>query len=177
MQLQFQQDTRRTAWILVIQAALWGATLSGSAIFAHAVPTIDEPAPPLKGTLFDGKAFDLAGFKGKVVLVNFFSSYCKFCAYEIGNLENYYEEFKSQGFEVLAINIDAPGDKERAARMANIYNLPGAMVSDLSESGFEKNYPTPTCFILDRKGYLRAKLTGAKQPKFYRDVIEPLLKE
>ena len=71
----------------------------------------------------------------------------------------------------------AQRDKERAARMANNYNLPGAMVSDLSESGFEKKYPTPTCFILDRKGFVRAKLTGAKQPKFYREVLEPLLKE
>ena len=167
----------RSAWVKALQPIALSMLLACSALQLNAAPVIDEPAPPLKGTLFDGKAFDLADYKGKVVLVNFFSSYCKFCAYEIGNLENYYEEFKAHGFEVLAINIDGPDDKERAARMAKNYNLPGAMVSDLSESGFEKKYPTPTCFILDRKGLIRAKLTGAKQPKFYREVLEPLLKE
>jgi cytochrome c biogenesis protein CcmG, thiol:disulfide interchange protein DsbE len=144
---------------------------------AHAVPTIGEPAPPLKGSYFDGTAFDLAALRGKVVLVNFFSSYCKICAYEIGNLEAHYEELKPQGLEVIALSVDGPDDKARAQRMANNYNLPGGMVSDLQDSGFEKKYPTPTCFVFDKQGVLRHKLTGAKSPRFYREVIVPLLKE
>lgn len=168
---------RRPAWILVLQAVLCVVILACLSLSARAVPTIDEPAPPLKGTLFDGTPFDLNDFKGKVVMVNFFSSFCKICALEIGNVENYYEEFKPKGLAVIALSIDRPDDKERSARMAKNYNLPGGMVADLSESGFEKKYPTPTCYVFDRKGKLRAKFTGAKQPKFYREVIEPLLKE
>ncbi len=168
---------RRTAWILPLQAALCVVAFACASLWAHAVPTVDEPAPPLKGTLFDGTPFDLTDYKGKVVMVNFFSSFCKICALEIGNVENYYEEFKPKGLEVIALSIDRPDDKERSARMAKNYNLPGGMVTDLSESGFEKKYPTPTCYVFDRKGILRAKFTGAKQPRFYREVIEPLLKE
>ncbi len=158
------------AWIIFVSIALWTSS-------AHAVPIIDEPAPPLKGVMFDGTPFDLNNYKGKVVMVNFFSSFCKICAYEIGNVETYYDEFKSQGLEVIALSIDRPDDKERSARMAKNYNLPGGMVSDLTESGFEKKYPTPTCYVFDRKGILRAKHVGAKQPTFYREVIRPLLKE
>jgi cytochrome c biogenesis protein CcmG, thiol:disulfide interchange protein DsbE len=173
----------RPAWIrgglgpLALQAFLSTVLVVFLSLSAHAVPTIDEPAPPLKGILFDGTPFDLTDYKGKVVMVNFFSSFCKFCAYEIGNVENYYEEFKPKGLEVIALSIDHADDKERSARMAKNYNLPGGMVTDLSESGFEKKYPTPTCYVFDRKGVLRAKFTGAKQPKFYREIIEPLLKE
>ena len=166
-----------TAWILALRAVFFAVLFACLSSATYAVPTIDEPAPSLKGTLFDGTPFDLNDYKGKVVMVNFFSSYCKICALEIGNVENYYEEFKSQGLEVIALSIDRPDDKERSGRMVKNYNLPGGMVSDLIESGFEKKYPTPTCYVFDRKGILRAKHVGAKQPMFYRDVIAPLLKE
>ncbi len=177
MLLSYLTNAQRPAWIVAFLAVLCVASLACASLSADAVPIIDEPAPPLKGILFDGTPFDLNDFKGKVVMVNFFSSFCKICALEIGNIENYYEEFKQKGLEVIALSIDRPDDKERSARMANNYNLPGGMVADLSESGFEKKYPTPTCYVFDRKGILRAKFTGAKQPKFYRGVIEPLLKE
>lgn len=167
----------RPAWPGALLAAVSVTALVCASIFAYAVPIIDEPAPPLKGILFDGTRFDLGDYKGKVVMLNFFSSFCKICALEIGNVENYYEKFKPKGLEVIALSIDRPDDKERSARMAENYNLPGGMVADLSESGFERKYPTPTCYVFDRKGILRAKFTGAKQPKFYREVIEPLLNE
>ena len=177
MRLLSSENAVRPAWILALQATLSMVLVFFLSLPAYAVPTIDEPAPPLKGILFDGTPFDLNDYKGKVVMVNFFSSFCKICALEIGNVENYYEEFKPKGLEVIALSIDRPDDKERSARMAKNYNLPGGMVADLSDSGFEKKYPTPTCYVFDRKGVLRAKFTGAKQPKFYREVIEPLLKE
>ena len=177
MSLVITTNARRTAPILGLRACLLVFSMLFASINLYAMPTIDEPAPPLKGTMFDGTPFDLNDYKGKVVMVNFFSSFCKICALEIGNVENYYEEFKEQGLEILALSIDRPDDKERSARMAKNFSLPGGMVSDLIESGFEKKYPTPTCFIFDRKGVLRAKYTGAKQPQFYRELIAPLLKE
>ncbi len=189
MQYRFPRNASRTAWPEValgqppspwkwpLRAFLCGALLTLGSLSAYAAPTIDEPAPPLQGALFDGTPFDLSDYKGKVVMLNFFSSFCKICALEIGNVENYYEQFKPKGLEVIALSIDRPDDKERSARMAKNYNLPGGMVSDLIESGFEKKYPTPTCYVFDRKGVLRAKYSGAKQPQFYRDVITPLLKE
>jgi cytochrome c biogenesis protein CcmG, thiol:disulfide interchange protein DsbE len=177
MLLNHSLNPRRSAWILALRAILCAFAISFFSFVANAVPTIDDPAPPLKGVTFDGTPFDINDYKGKVVMVNFFSSYCKICAYEIGNLETHYEKFKPQGLEVIVLSIDRAADKERSARMATIYNLPGGMVSDLIESGFEKKYPTPTCYVFDRKGVLRAKHVGAKQPMFYRDVIAPLLKE
>jgi thiol-disulfide isomerase/thioredoxin len=77
------------------------------AFAVQALPLIGEPAPALKGKLFNGEAFDLARLRGKVVLVNFYSSYCKFCAYEIGVLESFYEEHRNEGFEVIVVGVDA----------------------------------------------------------------------
>jgi peroxiredoxin len=143
---------------------------------AAAVPIIDQPAPPLKGKLFTGQEFDIASMRGKVVLVNFYSSYCKFCAYEIGLLEAFYEEHKTEGFEVIAIGVDALEDRPRVERMLGIYNLPGTMADELTESGYARRYPTPTAFIVDRDGILRHRITGAKTPQHYREVLLPLLR-
>lgn len=140
-----------------------------------AVVEIDQPAPPLKGTLVSGDRFDLADYRGKVVLVNFYSSYCKGCAYEIGTLETYRDDMKDRGFDILMIGVDRAEDKARVARMLGIYNLQGAMASDLDETGFERSYPTPTAFVIDREGIVRAKLWGAKTLPRMRELMNPFL--
>ena len=142
---------------------------------AQAAPQIGEPAPPLKGRLFSGEAFDLAALRGKVVLLNFYSSYCSRCAYEIGLLETVYEEKRAQGLEVIAIGVDDVADRHRVERMLGIYNLPGMMAQELTESGFASRYPTPTAFIVDRDGILRERITGGKTPAHYRELVLPLL--
>jgi peroxiredoxin len=111
------------------------------------------------------------------VLINFYSSYCKFCAYEIGLLESFYEQHRDEGFAVIAVGVDAPEDRERVARNLGIYNLPGTMISSLQENGFAARYPTPTAFIVDRDGILRHKVSGAKGPTQYRELVLPLLRK
>ena len=147
------------------------------ALEAHAVPEVDQPAPALKGTLFSGETFDLAQMRGKVVLVNFYSSYCKFCAYEIGNVETIYEQHRAEGLEVIELGVDDVDDRERVARMLRIYHLPGTMVDELSENGFAQRYPTPTAFLIDRNGILRHKHWGAKTADYFREILLPLLRE
>jgi len=168
---------RPQARALAMVRRLLGAALLLSATLVRAVPEVDQPAPALKGTLFSGVAFELAQMRGKVVLVNFYSSYCRFCAYEIGNLETFYEQHHSEGFEVIALGIDELSDRARVSRMLGIYNLPGTMVDELQANGFGRRYPTPTAFLIDRNGVLRHKRWGVKTPDFYREVVLPLLRE
>jgi peroxiredoxin len=157
---------RRAVELLLL---LWAASV------ALAAPQIDEPAPPLKGRLFSGADFDLAAMRGKVVLVNFYSSYCKRCAFEIGTLEAFYEEHRAEGFEVVAVGVDDLADRHRVERMLAIYNLPGMMAQELTESGFAPRYPTPTAFVVDRDGILRHRIDGGKIPSHYRELVLPLL--
>ncbi len=142
-----------------------------------AVVEIDAPAPALKGTLFSGKSFDLAEQRGNVVLINFYSSYCKFCAYEIGNIETYLENNRDKGFTVIMVGVDRLEDRHRVERMLGIYNLDGLMTDELEQSGFETRYATPTTFVVDRDGILRSRSRGAKMPSWFREYVDPLLTE
>ena len=51
------------------------------------------------------------------------------------------------------------------------------MTDELEESGFAKRYATPTAFVIDRNGILRARLSGAKMPSWFRQNVDPLLAE
>lgn len=159
---------QRRAFLLTLPAL-------AAAGVAHAIPEIDQPAPPLRGNFFDGNAFDLTALHGKVVLVNFYSSYCKYCAYEIGNVETFYENHRKDGFEVIVLGVDAPDDRPRVERMLGIYNLPGSMIHDLKVNGFGRRYPTPTAFVIDRQGILRNRLVGAKTPRRFHEEVMPLM--
>jgi len=144
---------------------------------AAAVPEIGAPAPALKGTLFSGEPFDLAQMRGKVVLINFYSSYCKFCAYEIGNVETYQENNADKDFVVIMVGVDSIEDRHRVERMVGIYNLRGLMADELEQNGFANRYPTPTTFLVDRQGILRSRNLGAKMPSWFREHVDPLLAE
>lgn len=161
---------------LIAAVCLFAACLSGTAT-ANAAPEVDAPAPPLKGTLFSGEAFDLSKMRGKVVLVNYFSSYCKHCAYEIGNVETYLENNADKGLVVIYIGVDRPEDRGRVERMVGLYNLKGIMVQDLEENGFGEKYRTPTAFVIDRKGIVRSKDWGGKTPVYFANHVAPLLSE
>lgn len=156
---------------LIVLAALW----PGSG--AIAAPEIGAPAPALRGTLFSGEEFDLARMRGRLVLVNFFSSYCKHCAYEIGNVETFLEQNRDRGFVVIVVGVDRPEDRGRVERMVGLYNLKGIMVQDLAENGFGAGYRTPTAFIVDRKGILRSMHWGGKTPLYFREIVLPVLAE
>lgn len=161
--------------IQILARLLLGLSLLLGATLAVAVVEIDQPAPPLRGTLVSGDKFDLADYRGKVVLVNFYSSYCRFCALEIGTLETFHDDLKDRGFEVIVIGVDALEDKGRVARMLGIYNLQGAMADELDETGFERRYPTPTAYLIDRDGIVRSKTTGPKTTSRMRELLGPYL--
>lgn len=160
------------AWFGPMLVALAVAVLSPG---ARAGAEIGAPAPALRGTLVSGEPFDLADYRGKVVLVNFYSSYCRLCALEIGSLETVLETHRERGLEIVMLGVDRLEDKARVARMLGTYNLQGAMVDELEACGFERRYPTPTAFLIDRDGVLREKFSGAKSAPRLRELLGPYL--
>lgn len=164
--------SRRGAAVLLLTAAL--ASLSG---IGRAATEIGAPAPELRGVLVSGEPFDLADYRGKVVLVNFYSSYCRGCAYEIGSLETFRDDHAAEGFHVLMIGVDRPEDKGRVARMLGIYNLQGGMTDELTASGFDRRYPTPTAFVIDREGVLRERINGAKTLPRLNELLLPWIRK
>lgn len=164
-----------TSFLRIISPLVLFFTFTSAAIAG--VVNVGDPAPSLRGELFSGKNFDLAEHRGQVVMINFYSSYCKSCAYEIGNIESYRESERGKQLIFIAIGVDTESDRHRVAGMLGAYNLDGMMMHDIEESGFNSSYRPPTVFVIDKSGTVRLKQRGSKMLSWFTDHIDPLIDE
>ena len=82
-------------------------------VFADNFTLLESPAPaPTEGfTDIEGTAMDLSAFKGRVVLVNFWATWCAPCKYEMPSLDRLQAELADRGFKIVALSIDRAGAK------------------------------------------------------------------
>ena len=78
--------------------------------FVSAAPVLNEAAPPLVVTTLDGQTFDLSNLRGKVVLVNYWATWCAPCRKEMPTLDAFYRRYRSQGLELIGISVDFTRD-------------------------------------------------------------------
>lgn len=113
-------------------------------------------------TLKDTKdqTHSLSDYKGKVVLVNFWASWCPPCIYEMPELKKLKKRFADRPFEILAVNV---GEKKyKVRKFTKLINLDLPVLLDTSSKTFnEWGVKTlPTSFLIDSDGQIRYKVRG-----------------
>jgi cytochrome c biogenesis protein CcmG/thiol:disulfide interchange protein DsbE len=141
---------------------------------ARAEPTIDQPAPELVATKLDGQTFDLGHLRGKVVLVNFWATWCFPCLKEMPRLDAFYRRYREQGLEIIGISIDRARDREKVRKTMTALAYPAAMVNEISVDGFGAPEGVPATFVVDTGGVVRDKFIDVYD-KLLTDVVLPLL--
>ena len=148
--------------------------------FSNQVAIKDNmPAPDFTFPGLDGKMVSLSDYKGKVVLLNIWATWCPPCVEEMPSMERLYQKFKGQNFEILAVSIDEPGLKVVAPFMKKS-NLTFPALID-SEGAIKAVYGItgiPESFIIDKQGNLIKKIMGPVDWatrdifRFFSEVIE-----
>ncbi|HEX9194386.1 MAG TPA: TlpA disulfide reductase family protein [Azonexus sp.] len=124
------------------------------------LPTV-LPAPALRLPDSDGKPVDLLDYRGKVVLVNFWATWCPPCRKEFPSLSRVRKLFKPAEFEVLAVNVGE--DPDMVFSFTGNTEFPVLFDRD---SKAMANWPVkglPTTFVVDRKGQLALKAVGGRE--------------
>jgi len=144
---------------------------------AWAGPDVGEQAK-LKTVLLDGKPLALEQLKGKVVMVNFWATWCGVCRAEMPGWQKFYAANKERGFELIAMSIDEDQAelKQHAGKHAN-FTFPIAWRwDDATDDNFGDIIGTPTLYILDKNGKVAWTKRGRVTPEQLAAVVEPLLK-
>ena len=157
--------------------------LALAAVFASAALAASSsgPAPGFSLSARGGRNIDLAQFKGQVVMINFWASWCGPCREEMPLLEDIYKKYKPMGFTMLAVNVE-PNTKDADAWLAKLkkpVTFPIAYDVDSKVSKLYKVETMPSTVIVDRKGNVRALHRGYKagDENFYLTQIRTMLKE
>ena len=121
------------------------------------------PAPNFNLPGLDGQMVRLTDYRGKVVLLNIWATWCPPCVEEMPSMEKLYQELKGEGFEILAVSIDESGAQDVLPFMKK-HNLSFPALID-SKGTLKDLYQTrgvPESFIIDKDGILIEKVIGPR---------------
>lgn len=160
-------------------ACTFCAFLLGFCLTTWAAPeTSGGPTEATGWTLknLEGKPVKLSDFKGKVVLLNFWATWCPPCREEIPDLVSLQKQYASQGLVVLGISMDE-GGPARVASFAKKYeiNYPIVLGDEKTSAAYGGIQVLPTTFVIDRKGRIVDGLLGGSDRAGFEDKIKPLL--
>ena len=141
---------------------------------ATATPELNAAAPVLVITTLDGHTFDLAKLRGKVVLVNYWATWCGPCRKEMPKLDAFYKRYHDRGLEIISISIDFDRDFDKARRMAQGVSYPTALAKSISDDGFGIPKGVPITWIVDRDGKVRDRMIEVRD-ELLNGIVVPLL--
>ena len=160
--------------IVLLQTKDSSFNLSGKPRLGKGVPALNFTFPGL-----DGKKVSLADYKGKVVLLNIWATWCAPCVAEMPSMEKLYQELKGKDFEILAVSIDASGAKDVLPFMKK-YKLSFPALTD-TRGAIKELYQTtgvPESIIIDKDGIIVEKVIGPRDwatpgaIRYFRNLIQ-----
>ncbi|NOY97760.1 MAG: TlpA family protein disulfide reductase [Chloroflexi bacterium] len=180
-----QPTFRRFLFIGILALGLIWTVVS---VDATGSATAGKTPAPQKGFLtpeftlqtLDGKSATISDLRGQVVLINFWASWCPPCRAEMPAIQNTYEEYREQGFTVLAVNMTAQDQLSDVTQFVSEYSLTFPILLD-PDGSVAQTYQVrslPTSFFVGRDGVIREVVIGGPMAEaLIRSRVEELVQE
>ncbi len=166
-----------TVGLVAVLLAVPLTAVTTGAEAANAGPFVTPVTPAELRTALDVR-------KGKVVLVNFWATWCRPCLKELPELLALERQYGARGFELLAVSLDEPADLETIVRpflakwfpaLRTLTRRSPDMDSTVSVVDAAWNEVLPTSYVIDRAGAVRTRLQGGKSAADFEAALRPWL--
>src|SRR3984893_5308239 len=140
---------------------LISALLVLTALFAFAADETGQPAPRFRAKTTAGDQFNNASVKGKVVLFEFWTTWCKYCEAEAELVDDIAKEFSDKGLIVLAVDVLEPDQKVKKYLVDHPRSVPIVLTKDTNLAAMYNAQSYPIYVVIDRDGNIAGEQRGA----------------
>jgi len=134
-----------------------------------------RPAPDFSLTGLSGRNFSLSDYRGKVVVLDFWATWCDPCKEEIPHFIEMQSKYASQGLQVLGISMDDDEPPVRQFQQQFKMNYPVALGNPKLADQYGGILGLPITFVIDRNGRITARHVGATDPSVIEAEVQKLL--
>lgn len=137
----------------------------------------EKPAPKLELKDVEGRALRLSDYKGKVVLLNFWATWCAPCRAEIPDLVKWQREYKSKGLQVIGVTYPPEELAEVREFIKSLkVNYPVALGDEQTKAMFDEGETLPVTVVIDKDGMIREVIQGIIFPEEFEQKVKPFLR-
>jgi thiol-disulfide isomerase/thioredoxin len=149
-----------------------------AALSAFAFGQAGNPAPELALKDIRGRTLRLGDYRGKVVLLNFWATWCAPCRAEMPDLVKWQREYRGRGLQVIGVTYPPQelAEVRQFARSIKV-NYPIVLGSEEMKAQFDQGETLPVTVVIDRKGTVRGVIQGILYPEEFEQVVKPLLQQ
>lgn len=149
--------------VLIVILFVAGYILTAKGPASNKIIESGDRAPEFSLPAQDGRLVSLSEFRGKVVMVHFWATWCPPCVEELPTLDKLYRGLAAKNFIMLAVNVDEGGVEAVAPFMQrNRLNVPILFDPGGAIARFYGTYKLPETYIVDQRGVVRYKAIGPK---------------
>jgi thiol-disulfide isomerase/thioredoxin len=130
-----------------------------------------EPAPRFRAKTTAGEQFNNESVKGKVVLFEFWTTWCKYCEEEASLVDNIAREFKSKDLVVLAIDVLEPDQRVKKYLVEHPRSVPIVLTRDTNLAAMYNAQVYPIYVVVDRDGNIAAEQRGSAGERGLRRML------
>jgi len=132
-------------------------------------------APDFTVSALDGRTIKLSSLKGKVVLIDFWATWCGPCVYEIPGFIKLYDKYNERGLEIIGLSVDR--DRKAVVDFAEKrgVNYPIAFADGEIQENYGGIRAIPVTVFVDREGRIAKSVVGARDEAFFENEIIKLL--
>jgi cytochrome c biogenesis protein CcmG/thiol:disulfide interchange protein DsbE len=145
----------------VVSRLVLSCLLLRTAICVFAADETGQPAPRFRAKTTTGDQFNNASVKGKVVLFEFWTTWCKYCEAEAALVDDVAKEFAEKGLIVLAVDVLEPDQKVKKYLAEHPRSVPIVLTKDTNLAAMYNAQSYPIYVVIDRDGNIAAEQRGA----------------